>query len=195
MTRYICLICSVIALFLNFSLLKRRKHPPQSVSKYKSEAEEQNRAIALVPRREMRADCWYKADFNSWGVFSSTNQYTVAVFDHQGAVLCEICPPFSFRSFSVDEERIHFTCDSGEKQSYFFREISFSRMNITFVPPAAGASVVTAVFCAGTKLRVTFKKQRKTFHYFSFLPEEFFEWLDPAATIFTGLGVFFAVLS
>lgn len=74
--------------------------------------------IAFRPLRFVPIKAWRFADCNSFAVFASSSASSkslssIDVFSHSGKLLAQIVPPYSFSSFSVNDDSIIFTSTRG----------------------------------------------------------------------------------
>lgn len=169
--------CSALPLgvFCLMSYYFRRNIEPM-----KKRAKERNRIIKLEPQKQLRADNWIDAAYNSWAVFGRTSENTIVVFNLAGKARCELCLPVDCQSFYVDEDTLHLRNKEDEDVAYGFHDVGVEQ---------GSADIKKSVILAhgyGEKLQVVFdgRQSPKHFHYNCSFPS----WVYPAARI-----VFFAL--
>lgn len=162
-------VCWIFNLYCSF-------HRPRNTTAALEKAKKSNHMIVLPWEKEARADVFRGGGSNSWGVFTGTDRGTIAVFDHSGTPLYELCIPVSFRQFSVNDEAVTVASGAENVFSFPFSEATYCWEDIPLsVPPKAEQPIAKLQMSNGKLYAVNAAGKTKRFRYFGILPEIVYE--------------------
>ena len=164
-------ICQLYLIAFNILIIiyRRSKDDISSVCK---EVRSTGVVAVIGSRKQPVADFWRDARFNSWGVFASTVEGTIVIFDIRGKPIAEVCFLSSFKKFYVDEKGFMLIDDSSQPKEYLFSDLRWFATKRPFsIPDKTTESEIKAVLCKERSLRVIYAKGSKSFHYFCILPK------------------------